>query len=75
MQFLLEGAARGERCLYVTLSETRQEIEKVARSHGWNLAGVDSVELIPSENNLSSDAQPDLCSIPPNSNSAKPQRL
>ena len=57
MQFLLEGAARGERCLYVTLSETRKEIEKVARSHGWNLAGIDSVELIPSETNLSSDAQ------------------
>src|SRR5688572_5312792 len=57
MQFLLEGAARGERCLYVTLSETRKEIEKVARSHGWDLAGIDSVELIPSENNLSSDAQ------------------
>ena len=57
MQFLIEGARRGERCLYVTLSETRKEIEKVARSHGWDLSGIDTTELIPSENNLSSDAQ------------------
>jgi circadian clock protein KaiC len=57
MQFLLEGSKRGERCLYITLSETRQEIEKVARSHGWNLADIHTEELIPSENNLSSDAQ------------------
>jgi circadian clock protein KaiC len=57
MQFLLEGARQGERCLYITLSETRKEIEKVARSHGWDLAGINTTELIPSENNLSSDAQ------------------
>jgi circadian clock protein KaiC len=57
MQFLLEGVAKGERCLYVTLSETRQEIEKVARSHGWKLAGLQIEELIPSERNLSADAQ------------------
>src|SRR5688500_11394547 len=57
MQFLLEGVAKGERCLYVTLSETRPEIEKVARSHGWDLAGLQIEELIPSERNLSADAQ------------------
>ena len=34
-----------------------KEIEKVARSHGWDLSGIDTTELIPSENNLSSDAQ------------------
>ena len=57
MQFLLEGVRRGERCLYVTLSETRKEIEKVARSHGWDLTNIQSTELIPSEKNLSADAQ------------------
>jgi circadian clock protein KaiC len=57
MQFLLEGAKAGEHCLYVTLSETRREIEKVARSHGWDLAKIDMAELIPSEKNLSADAQ------------------
>ena len=57
MQFLMDGTQRGERCLYVTLSETRKEIEKVARSHGWDLSHVRITELIPSEKNLSADAQ------------------
>jgi circadian clock protein KaiC len=57
LQFLLEGVRRGEPCLYVTLSETRREIEKVAQSHGWDLAGLHICELIPSEGNLSTDAQ------------------
>jgi circadian clock protein KaiC len=37
LQFLLEGVRRGERGFYVTLSETRQELVGVARSHGWSL--------------------------------------
>jgi circadian clock protein KaiC len=45
MQFLLEGVRLGERCLYVTLSETRDEMEAVAASHGWSLEGIDIVEL------------------------------
>jgi circadian clock protein KaiC len=57
VQFLLEGVKRGERCLYVTLSETRKEMEKVARSHGWDLSQLGMTELIPSEHNLSADAQ------------------
>jgi circadian clock protein KaiC len=57
MQFLMAGAAAGESCLYVTLSESRREINKVARSHGWDLSGVHVCELVPSEQNLSSDAQ------------------
>ncbi len=57
MQFLLAGARAGESCLYVTLSETRREIETVARSHGWDLSGIHIRELVPSERNLSADAQ------------------
>lgn len=57
IQFLLDGVREGERCLYVTLSETRLEIEKVARSHGWDLSKLGIEELIPSERNLSADAQ------------------
>src|SRR6187431_322341 len=57
MQFLLEGVKQGERSLYITLSETRREIEKVARSHGWDLSKLHVCELIPSEANLSADAQ------------------
>ena len=37
LQFLLAGAARGERGLYVTLSESREELEEAAASHGWSL--------------------------------------
>ncbi|HET8697243.1 MAG TPA: ATPase domain-containing protein [Gammaproteobacteria bacterium] len=57
IQFLLEGMRRGESCLYITLSETRRELEKVARSHGWDLSALRMTELIPSERNLSADAQ------------------
>src|SRR5512138_175736 len=39
LQFLLAGVARGESGLYVTLSESREELNEVAVSHGWTLAG------------------------------------
>jgi circadian clock protein KaiC len=35
LQLLLAGVERGEACLYVTLSETREELEAVAATHGW----------------------------------------
>ncbi|HJQ11066.1 MAG TPA: ATPase domain-containing protein [Gemmatimonadaceae bacterium] len=45
LQFLLEGVKNGERGLYVTLSESRRELQAVAESHGWTLDGVDVFEL------------------------------
>lgn len=54
---LLEGVRRGERVLYVTLSETRAELEAVARSHGWSLAGLDVLELVAPESELEPDNQ------------------
>ncbi|HTH26560.1 MAG TPA: ATPase domain-containing protein [Vicinamibacterales bacterium] len=57
MQFLIEGARRGEPVLYITLSETREELDSVARSHGWDLTGVSVRELLPQENALESDEQ------------------
>jgi circadian clock protein KaiC len=57
MQFLLEGVRLGESCLYITLSETRREINKVAVSHGWDLSAIHICELMPSEVNLAADAQ------------------
>jgi circadian clock protein KaiC len=45
LQFLLAGAARGETGLYVTLSESREELSEVATSHGWSLDGIDVFEL------------------------------
>jgi circadian clock protein KaiC len=40
LQFLLEGRARSEPTLYVTLSETETELNAIAGSHGWSLDGV-----------------------------------
>jgi circadian clock protein KaiC len=45
LQFLLEGRRRGQKCLYVTLSETREELQDVAASHGWTLDGIELLEL------------------------------
>lgn len=44
LQFLLEGQRRGERGLYITLAETRNELESVATSHGWSFEGIDIFE-------------------------------
>jgi circadian clock protein KaiC len=60
MQFLLEGVRRGDRCLYVTLSETREETEAVAASHGWSLDGIDIIELNQVEGLFASRAQTTL---------------
>jgi circadian clock protein KaiC len=40
LQYLIEGVRRGESVLYVTLSETEQELRGVAASHGWDLQGM-----------------------------------
>ena len=45
LQFLLEGIAVGERGLYVTLSETAEELRATAASHGWKLDGIEIFEL------------------------------
>jgi circadian clock protein KaiC len=52
LQFLREGVRRGEPVLYVTLSETEEEIRAVADAHGWSLEGVTIRELTASENRL-----------------------
>ena len=49
LQFLLEGAKQAERVLYITLSETREELIGSAHSHGWSLDGVEVFELAPPE--------------------------
>lgn len=57
LQYLLEGTRNGEKGLYVTLSETREELNAVARSHGWSLDPIEIVELVASEKDLTSDSQ------------------
>ena len=57
LQFLLEGIRVGERVLYVTLSESAQELRQVSRSHGWTLDNVEIFELIPPDDDLKPEAQ------------------
>jgi len=52
LQFLLEGVKNNEPGLYITLSETSEELEAVARSHGWKLDGITTFELAAMEESL-----------------------
>ncbi|MGI3899346.1 MAG: ATPase domain-containing protein [Janthinobacterium lividum] len=45
LEFLLEGKRGGEAVLYITLSESREELLVVAASHGLSLDGVEIFEL------------------------------
>ncbi len=56
MQFLMAGARRGEPVLYITLSETAEELSAVAKAHEWDMTGVTVRELLPQEA-LNSDEQ------------------
>ena len=61
LQFLLEGMRAGEKCLYITLSETERELRDGAASHGWTLGdGVEVFELLPPESLLDSEQQQSL---------------
>ncbi len=57
MQFIMAGISRGERALYITLSEPRTELEGSARSHGWDPAMIPIAEFVPEEASLSPDQQ------------------
>ena len=57
LQFLMAGAARGEPVLYITLSETEEELRASAASHGWDLAGITIREMSASDADLDPDEQ------------------
>lgn len=57
LQFLLEGKRCGETGFYVTLSETKEELAKVAHSHEWSLDGIALLELAAIENLLRPEVQ------------------
>lgn len=57
IQYLLEGLRAGERCLYVTLSESEAELVAGARSHGWSMDGIEIVEIIADARELASEEQ------------------
>ena len=54
LQFLIDGRNQGERCLYITLSESKRELLSVAERHNFDLKGIEIFELVPPE--LSLDA-------------------
>jgi circadian clock protein KaiC len=56
LQFLLEGVKRKEKVLYISLSETVDELKSVVESHDWTLDGIDLYELSAMEKYLSADA-------------------
>src|SRR5436309_7867091 len=61
LQFLLEGVRAGEKCLYITLSETERELREGAASHGWTLDDrLEVFELLPPESLLDSELQQSL---------------
>jgi circadian clock protein KaiC len=57
LQFLLEGVLRGEKCLYITLSESRNELLHVARTHGWDVSDIEIFELVPPELSLDTERE------------------
>jgi circadian clock protein KaiC len=60
LQFLMEGVRRGEAALYVTMSETADELAAGAASHGWSLAGACVFELFPADSVLDEEQQQSL---------------
>ena len=59
-QFLNAGAEAGESALYITLSETEDELRATAASHGWSLEGITVFELVPPESLLDDEQQQSL---------------
>jgi circadian clock protein KaiC len=57
LQFLLEGKRQGEKCLYITLSETSEELLSVAASHGWDLGGIHLFDLSSVDELLKAESQ------------------
>ncbi|MDB6152682.1 MAG: kaiC [Chthoniobacteraceae bacterium] len=57
LQFLLEGIRQGESVLYITLSETKEELEIVASSHGWDLGNITLFELSAIEEKLRGETE------------------
>jgi circadian clock protein KaiC len=61
LRFLMEGAKEGEQGLYVTLSETANELRTAAASHGWELGDkIEVFEVAPPESLLDADQQQSL---------------
>jgi circadian clock protein KaiC len=55
LQFLLEGVRTGETALYITLSETGDELRAVARSHHWDISKIHICEQLVGDSGLQDD--------------------
>jgi len=60
LQYLLEGSKKGEKGLYVTLSESEKELRTVAARHGWSLDALSIFELVPPEASLDPEREQTL---------------
>lgn len=56
-QFLIEGLKAGEKCLYISFSESREELQSVADSHGWDISSLHMLELNSIEDQLKPESQ------------------
>jgi circadian clock protein KaiC len=57
LQFLLEGERKGEKGLYITLSESKEELIAVGHSHGWDLESLTIYDLTVSGESLTDDSR------------------
>ena len=57
LQYLREGVENGEKCLYITLSESKEELLADAKSHDWSLDGIEILEMMADEADLDGDSQ------------------
>jgi circadian clock protein KaiC len=57
LQFALSRIKLGESCLYVTLTESRKDLENAAHSHGWSLQGIEVCDLTQSAVNLAGETE------------------
>jgi circadian clock protein KaiC len=55
LQFLRAGARQGEKGLYITLSESENELRSVAASHEWDLSGIEIYEHLIGEGDDAED--------------------
>src|SRR6478609_4204413 len=47
LRYMIEGLKMGQSCLYLSLSESLDELQESAANHGWSLDGIEIVEMIP----------------------------
>jgi circadian clock protein KaiC len=57
LQFMSEGLRKGEKTLYITLSESPADLQAVAQGHRLGICGIEFLELRPSEDELKPEGQ------------------